>query len=289
MIKADVLYIGYPRSGSTFLRAYFRSHPQMNYDDQQIAEILYQPADYKPELIDKPKGKVYISCDESVAESVCITGRTDVWGKYLYRPGCFNLVRHDLVIDAKEAARRMKAIHPTAKILIVIREQVDWFSSLHKATVTSLPPHQRTFHDYWICPQGIAMRQAAYHDVLLKAWAQFYSDILVLRYEHLMQPETSRRLCQWLGVDHIPFPPRRVNESHAAVTRIHKALPFLSSMPHGVKSALKPLARFIPGKRQAILSPDEQQMIHDHYRESNERTEILLQNRANHPALHYGT
>ena len=44
MIKADVLYIGYPRCGSTFLRKYFRAHPQINYDDQQIAEVLYQPA-----------------------------------------------------------------------------------------------------------------------------------------------------------------------------------------------------------------------------------------------------
>ncbi len=275
MIKADVLYIGYPRSGSTFLRAYFRTHPQLNYDDQQIAELLYQP-NYKPELIDKPEGKVYISCDESIVESVCITGRPHIWGKYLYRPGCFNLVRHDLILDPKEAAQRMKKVHPNAKILIIIREQVSWFSSLHKATISSLPPGQRTFHDYWITPQGIAMRFAGHHDRVLSAWLRVFDDVLVLRYENLMNPTTSRALCRWLNVDHIPFSPRRINESHTGVALLHRRLPFLSALPHGLKSALKPLTRFIPGKHQAVLSFDDEQMIRETYRETNKRTEALL-------------
>ncbi len=275
MIKADVLYIGYPRSGSTFLRAYFRAHPQMAYDDQQIAELLYQPG-YKPDLIPKPNGKVYISCDESIAESVCVTGRPEIWGKYLYHPGCFNLVRHDLVIDPKEAARRLKAVHPNAKVLMVIREQVDWFSSLHKATITSLPPRQRTFHDYWITPQGIAMRAAGHHDRVIAAWLKLFDDVLVIRYEKLMEPTTSRALCRWLNVDHVPFAPRRVNESHAGVAKLHRRLPFLSALPHGVKSALKPLTRFVPGKHRAVISDDDKQMIRETYEASNERTDQLL-------------
>ncbi len=275
MIQADVLYIGYPRSGSTFLRAYFRSHPGINYDDQQIAEILYQPS-FKPDLIPKPPGKVYISCDESIAESVCVTGRPEVWGKYLYRPGCFNLVRHDLIIDPREAARRIKAVHHNTKVLMVIREQVSWFSSLHKATISSLPPGQRTFHDYWITPQGIAMRLAGHHDRVLKAWMHEYEDVLVIRYERLMHPLTSRALCRWLDVEHVPFGPRRVNESHAGVARLHRRLPFLSALPHGLKSALKPLVRLIPGKYNSVLSDDDQQMIRETYKESNARTEALL-------------
>ncbi len=275
LIKADVLYIGYPRSGSTYLRAYFRAHPQMNYDDQRIAEVLYQPH-FEPELIDKPKGKVYISCDESIAESVCITGRPEIWGQNLYKPGCFNLVRHDIVVDPKKAARRMKAVHPHAKVLMVIREQVSWFESLRKATISSLPSNQRTFHDYWITPQGIAMRAAGYHDIVIKAWRKLFTDMLVIRYERLMAPETSITLCRWLGVDHIPFPMERVNESHAGLAQLHQRLPWLSSLPFGVKSALKPLTRFIPRKRQPVLSNDEREMIRDQYAASNERTKVLL-------------
>ena len=275
MIKADVLYIGYPRCGSTFLRKYFRHHPGINYDDQQIAEILYQPS-YKPTLIDKPPGKIYISCDESIAEGVCITGRPEVWGKYLYHPGCFNLVRHDLIIDPREAARRMRAVHPNAKIMFVIREQVDWFSSLYKATITSMPPGQRTFHDYWITPQGIAMRLAAHHDLMIEAWSKAFADVMVFRYEQLMAPETSMMLCAWLGIEHIPFPQQRVNESHAAMAQVHRRLPFLSSLPHSIKSALKPLTRFIPGKRQPVLSEDDQELIHDLYQRSNRRADSLL-------------
>ncbi len=207
---------------------------------------------------------------------MCITGRPEVWGKYLYRPGCFNLVRHDLVIDPKEAARRMKAVFPDAKVMIVIREQVDWFSSVYKATITSLPPNQRTFHDYWITPQGIAMRLAGHHDRVLAAWLKLFDDVLVIRYEKLMEPTTSRALCRWLGIDHIPFSPRRVNESHAGVATIHRRLPFLSGLPHGVKSALKPLSRFVPGKRNPIVSEADQAMIRETYEASNERTDQLL-------------
>jgi hypothetical protein len=275
MFKADALYIGYPRSGSTYLRAYFKAHPQLACDDQQVAELLYQPS-FKPDLIEKPNGKTYVSCDESICESVCVTGRPETWGKYLYHPGCFNLVRHDMVIDPNEAARRVKAVHPNAKILVVIREQADWLSSVYKATISSLPPTQRTFHDYWITPHGIAVRLAGHHDRLLRAWLKLYDDVLVIRYEKLMLPATSWSLCRWLGIDHVPFAPRRINESHAGLSRLHQRLPFLSGLPHGVKAALKPLAKFIPGKHEAVLSDEDAKMIRETYQASNQRTEELL-------------
>lgn len=279
MIKADALYIGYPRSGSTYLRAYFRDHPQINYDDQQIAEILYQRPDYQHGLIDKPPGKVYISCDESICESVCVTGDTAVWGKNLYKPGCFNLVRHDIIIDPREAARRMKKWHPRAKVLIVIRDQVSWFESLYRATISSLPPNQRTFNDYWLTPQGIAMRSAGYHDRVLDAWMRLYDDVMVVRYEKLMALETSQNLCRWLGVSHVPFPNFRVNESHSGLAALHQKLPFLSAMPFGVKAALKPLVKYLPGKHSQTIDDEYRNYIAYIYKESNQRTEAMLQDR----------
>jgi len=275
MVRADVLYIGYPRAASTFLSNYFRAHPQINHDDQMIADILYHP-NLQPEMVDKPDDKVYISSDESIAESVCITGRTDVWGKHLYNPGAFNLVRYDLIIDPKEAARRMKKWHPKAKILMVIREQVDWFSSLYKYTLSQLPPGQRTFHDYWITPQAIAMRLAAHHDIVIKAWRAQFDDVLVLRCENLMQPGTLDHLAKWLGVEPIPFVIKRANESNATLSKLHRRLPFLSAMPLGIKSALRPLAMMLPNKRGSLLSAKEEQMIREIYRASNMRTAPLL-------------
>ena len=91
-----------------------------------------------------------------------------------------------------------------------------------------------------------------------------------------MAPETSRRLCEWLGVDHVPFPPERVNESHGGLAAIHQRLPFLSRMPYGIKSALRPLAKYLPGKSKPVLSPEDAQMIREQYAESNARTEALI-------------
>ena len=127
-------------------------------------------------------------------------------------------------------------MHPNAKILLIIREQVSWFSSLYKATITSLPPGQRSFHDYWITPQGIAMRHAAHHDRLIEAWSRLYPDMLILRYENLSH--SSQRLCEWLGVEHIPFPAQRVNESHGglAPASISAALPLRPALQRQVSA-----------------------------------------------------
>jgi len=108
-----------------------------------------------------------------------------------------------------------------------------------------------------------------------------FDDVLVIRYEDLMRPATSHALCRWLGVEHIPFPKQRVNESHSGVAALHRKLPFLSAMPHSIKSALKPLARFIPGKHTPVLSYDDRLMIHEMYKESNERTAALIEDLRN--------
>ncbi len=126
------------------------------------------------------------------------------------------------------------------------------------------------------------MRAAAHHDILIQAWTRFYDDVLVIRHENLMR--SSQLLCQWLGVKHIPFPPNRVNESHAGLAALHRKLPFLSAMPHGVKSALKPLTRFLPGKHSPVLSDDDKAMIREMYEASNERTKHLVDPSRRHVA-----
>ena len=125
------------------------------------------------------------------------------------------------------------------------------------------------------------MRLAGHHDRVIEAWTQLYDDVLILRYEDLMQ--SSEVLCKWLKVFHVPFPPKRVNESHAGLARLHRRLPFMSSLPHGVKSVLKPLTRLLPGKHQPILTMSERQMIRETYESSNQRTEALLARRSGHP------
>lgn len=284
MIKADVLLIGYPRSGGVFLRQWFHNHPQINHDDQQVADLLFQPH-YKRTMVEKPGSKVYISCEEVLSLGVCVTGRPEIWARHQFQPGAYNLVRCDVILDPAEAADRVRAVYSTnTKILMVIRDQVSWFASLYKTSISSLPPNQRRFMDYWLCPDGIASRLAAHHDATIRAWQREFQDVLVLRTEQLSQ--SSELLCRWLGINHMPFPANRENESHAGLASMHRRFPWASSLPVGVKSLLKPLSRFLPGKRHAVLSPTEIAMIREQYEDSNERTRALLGRNPSRPQIY---
>lgn len=263
LFKADVVHIGYPKAASTFLRKYLGGHPQVDVIHQQAAEILYQPWPGF-DLIEKPNSsKVLVASDESIAESVCVTGNGTVWAKSLQIPGAFNLCRHDVIIDPQESARRIHALLPKAKILIVIRDHVSWFESIYKYSVSQLPPRQRSFADWWITPQAIALRAAGHHDRVIKAYRELFSNVMVLRYEELS--ESGERLCRWLGVDYVPLPKEPENQTHAALARLHQRYPSLSSLPIGIKSALRPLVNLLPGRKASVFGDGEKQMIKEHY------------------------
>jgi hypothetical protein len=277
MIKPDVLYIGYPKAASTFLRRYFATHPGVSSDEQMMAQILYQ-RDYSPILQPKPSGKVHISCDESVAESVCVVGSILPWAENLYHPGEFNKVKFDVIFSSFEAAKRLKAIFPGAKVLMVIRDQISWFESVYKYIISSLPITQRNFEDYLYTPQGLALLEAGYYDATILAYYHEFGkeNVCVLRYEDLNTELFQRQLCGFVGIEFVPFPPQRVNTGHANLARLHRTLPFISKLPWELKQLLHPLKPFIPGRKGSLLTKEQVLQIREKYAISNTRTKKLL-------------
>lgn len=261
LYNADVVHIGYPKAASTFLRVYLSNHPQVDLVHQQAEELLCQPWPGF-NIIEKPnKDRVLILSDEYIAASVCVTGDASVWRKHQYHPGAFNLVRYDVVLDPEIAASRIHSRLPNAKILIVIRDQVSWFESLYRYSVSSLPPGRRSFEDYWTCPQGVAMRNAGYFETTIRAYKALFSDVLVMRCEKFRSSE----LCEWLGISNKPFPCKRLNEGHSGIALVHKAIPGLSNWPLGVKHVLKPFVKLLPGKTRPMLTEGERDEIHRLY------------------------
>lgn len=279
--RADVLHIGYPKAASTFIVRFLENHPEITVDQFKLAALLRQPQDAVA-VIEKPcSNKIHVSKDESVAESVCLTGEWKNWQRNLYVPGGWERVKDDVIIDPAEAASRLHKVHPDAKVVIVIREQSDWLQSVYKYVISQLPWNRRSFGEYCTTPSGIALLQAGHFDQTIRVYIDFFGSNLVrvLRFEDLSRAPKrfAAELCDFIGVSEQPLPRRRENETHAQIARIQRFFPFIGQLPRGVKNALKPHAmRLIPGGRGAILSRWQLSMLRGIYAASNQRTEKLI-------------
>jgi hypothetical protein len=281
---ADVLYIGYPKAASVFVGKFLTGHPEVSSDHQQIAPLLLPGSntEFAPADRELCRGRVHISRDESVAESLCIIGDGSKWARYCYVPGAWDQVKREILVDPGEAASRLRDGHPHAKVLMIIREQADWLNSAYKYTLNELPAGQRSFAEYCATPYGAVLLQAGYFDQTIRAYVDVFgaSQVCVLRYEDIegAPDRFAAQLCSFVGISERMLPRQRENESHAQVARLLRLFPAAGRLPRSVKDAIKPhVARFLPGARGVLLSAHEIAMLRSMYAVSNERTEKLLE------------
>jgi hypothetical protein len=287
-IKADVLYIGYPKAASTFVGRFLESHPEVTVDQYNLSDLLHSITE-GPALREKPcLDKIHVSKDENIAESVCKIGKVNSWQRYVYVPGAWDRVKDDIIVDPGEAASRMHKVHPGAKVLLLIREQADWLQSVYKYVMSQLPRNQRSFVDYCTTPSGIVLLQAGHFDRTIAAYIDVFGSerVRVLRFEQIADAPKrfTAELCAFIGISQRSIPQKRENESHAQIARIQRFFPVIEGLPRSLKNALKPLApRLLPGGRRSILSSRDIRMLRSVYAASNQRTEKLISNLSSHP------
>lgn len=279
--RADVLFIGYPKAASTFVTRFLANHPEVTVDEHRLSELL-RPGSDAITVVNKPSpDKVHVSRDESVAESVCWIRGMENWRRNLYVPGAWNRVKDDIVVDPAETALRLHNTHPGAKVLLLIREQVDWLQSVYKYVMYELPWRQRSFTDYCGTPSGIVMLRAGHFDQTIPAYIDvFGSDrVHIMRFEDIVEAPKrfAAELCAFIGISERPIPQRRDNESHALIAKIQRYFPIIEALPRSLKRAMYPHAmRFLPGARGTILSSHDIRMLRGMYAASNQRTEKLI-------------
>lgn len=281
--NANVLYIGYPKAASVFIGKFLESHPEVMLEHHRIALLLLPRStpDHFPSAGVPHRGKIHVSRHEGFAESLCVTGDLDNWHRYKYVPGAWDRVKNDVLVDPVEAASRLYSAHPRAKVLMVIREQVDWLNSIYKYSINELPATQRSFSDYCATPYGAVLLEAGHFDRTIRAYVETFGSkhVCVLRYEDIAEAPArfAARLCAFVGISERSLPQRRENESHAQIARLLRLFPIVGRLPRRVKDTIKPqAARILPGARGLLLSSREVRILRGMYTLSNQHTEKLL-------------
>jgi hypothetical protein len=280
-VRADVIYIGYPKAASTYVGRFLESHPEVTADHDLLTPVLSAPADAAATAITEKPGakKIHISIDEMVALSVC--GITqEKWETYRLIPNAWDKVKEEVALDPAAAAFRLQKAHANAKVLLLIREQVDWLHSAYKHYIRHLPTGHRRFADFCATPQGIACLQAGHFDQIIEAYVDVYGGnrVRALRFEDITRSPRrfAAELCAFIGISERPIPQRRENESNAQVARLRNHFPIIDRFPARIKNVLKPVAARLPGGRRLILSSHEIRILRSVYAASNQRTEKLI-------------
>jgi hypothetical protein len=270
------------RAGSTFLRSYFSHHPQIrwtrrawylqlgrsDYERRETYRRFFPPAEPGVRTIDlyeslclgqyfiQPRGNEYLhqsGPDWSASWAMAHQG---------------DLQSGPVGVDSAEIVRRIADCAPNAKVLVVLRNQIDWLRSMYVHYVSHLG-RRRGFADFLNTREGKAAVDSAQYDRLL---GELFSAFGRQRVHVMLLEELARReadcladLCRFLNVNHHPLDPTLVNRNSQrgdAVRATHGRF-------WGAVSRL--------GLRKVrILGADDESLLRAFYAASNCRTAKLL-------------
>lgn len=277
MTNTPVVYIGYPKAASTYVENYLNAHPGVQVDRLDIPNLDVPTEPHRPATDDK----VQICINEKIAESLIVARGNVVDKKTMFTPGIWSAVSQEIRCDPDEMARRIKALCPTGRVLIVIRDQADWLGSSYRYFLPRLPSGSRSFGDFCSTPRGVAYLEAGHYDRTIRAYGDVFGlhNLCVIRFEQLRRAPDDfvGEICRFLGVGAPAAPRTAVNQSSSvAVSQIRQRLPVLEKIPAPIRRRLRSVAGILPTSGASVLSMDMQSAIKAFYTASNQRTEVLL-------------
>lgn len=284
----DVVFIGYYKAGTTMLRAYFDRHPEIVWTRQAhyfiTAETMAENRPYPPSVPEEAEGKCFIDMFEAVAIGYVLKSGHE-WAQVGFTPGA-PVEDGILHSDPLAMAKRIHTKAPEAKILVVIRNQIDWLRSAFLHQINLLPPKARSFADFINTIEGKCVAYAGLYHQTIEAYYEVFgrARVKVMLLEDLAADMTGslRELCAFLGVDYVDAPPERAlwNRGRGATA----GSIFASLSRHGVSDAraeriaallgrLPPLAALLA--RREVVSAAEKAMLRGFYAVSNYHTQRL--------------
>jgi len=271
------------RAGSTFLRSYFSQHPQIAWtrrawrlqlgqsDQERRRDYCraFQFCDPGRCLIDMYEGLCLGQYFKVDLDGNWMNRQTPVWSPDWAMAPEGQLRSGPVAVDPAEIARRIRDCVPKGKVLLVLRNQVDWLRSMYVHYLNHLPPRQRRFSDFLNTREGKSALDAGLFDRMLGAlFRTFKRDrVHVMLLEALARDEEAslRDLCRFLEVDYHPCDSSQLQRNGQRGDAISAARGRLWGA----------LAR-LGWKQIDVLRREEKAFLRAFYSASNARTAQLL-------------
>ena len=215
-VNPDAILVGYAKSGTQHLRHYMMQHPDIHVPNYHGAEYfyiddLYKSPDYAYIGSIEPHGQERCVVDQSdpLTLGQIINAPTlfdaDIWGGRPYIEGA----DRSMYCDPAEVARRIKETVPDTKIIITIRNQVDWIRSFYSMFLFSWSPKDRSFQGFLNTQVGKSLMYSGRYDIVLGSYFEIFgrNNVHVSLLEERMNGAVAplQSLCQFLGVPYVPY------------------------------------------------------------------------------------
>lgn len=289
MRQPDVIFIGVYKAGTTFIRGYFSQHPQIAWsrNAQHFLQREAEVSEYRPEPSGADDAKVFVDMFEGVALGYSFSHLVNdtTWPQLGFEPGR-PIREEELTCGHKDIAERIRNTVPGAKILLVLRNQIDWLRSNYIHHIFFMNSGQRTFLDFLNTLEGKCAAYAGHFDQTVSAYFDLFGreNVHVLLMEHLetVPEQTMQPLCAFLGVDYVVPQVREEAKNTGKGTGAGNAIAMLSRLGLG-DNAIRSLARMAkPAHSLAdrlfardVISPQQARMLAAVYAASNSRTQRL--------------
>ena len=280
----DILHIGYPKTASTWLFDFFSAHPGV-YVDRKAKAWANLPDGPSRSPEDQQRldaASLYVSCGEKVAEARSMKDGAD-WNALRFDPGTSERIDDFLDFAPERHAAQLKRSAPDAKVVVCVRDQVDWLISAYRWYIDDLPPGRRSFAAFCDTPEGQILLRAGCYDLTLTAYMEAFGPdrVLLLRFEDLKADRQAflARLHGFTGLEPLDFDAPPANTGRSGVTTlVHRRAPWLGKVPLPLRRLAKPALEALSGRlrTQDVLSKSERDMLRGFYVFSNQRTRALV-------------
>jgi len=287
--KPDVIYIGYQRAGSTFLRSYFSHHPDIVWTKTReyfcFDEKFRSAEPYYDANGPKEAQKCYIDMYEGLASGYVWTSGAV---PDILKPG-LAIDGRDFYADPIEIARRIKEKAPDAKILMVLRNQVDWLRSNYLYHIGPLPKGRKKFVDYLSTLSGKSVLLSGLYHITVGAYYELFGRerVHVMLLEQIAEKRDAAlsTLCGFFGIKYVDFPREKEERNESAGNAVGNVIRVSSALnaSAGANTKLRPLSALIknivrqtPFFNSDVLSKYEKRFIESFYSASNYQTTKLL-------------
>jgi hypothetical protein len=307
--KPEVIYIGNMRTGSTYIRNYFIKHPDIHFERRLWYFQCEKDKDIRKQNYigfwrNTPEDKLLIDAYEGTSLAYSLVAnipKLDLdrlqdaqhWQpELMMRPGMPNdgsivLIGHDEIIC------RVKDVLPDVKVIIGLRNQIEWFESMYVHHIGHLQKYSddRSFFAFSETLEGKSAYYAAHYDGTLDSYASSFgwNNLFVFLLEELAMDEDKvlSDLCEFLEVPYHSIEQSVSSRNRTSLELKEKAKESNSSRVAKVSKKKHYLSRVFKRRNSnlvasnesissGVLPNDVKRFIASAYAVSNHRTSLMI-------------